>query len=92
MIVVQVTNPGLRSAVRRAAHPEEDVIADARLAVEAIEWGFPRLVVRSEGVRLSRFASRHPMLELDDVTLRCWEAERRSGEPPLTREAYTDRR
>ena len=49
MIVVQVADSYLRRAVCRAAHPEEDVIVDARLAADAMEWGFPRLIVRAEG-------------------------------------------
>ena len=92
MIVVQVTDPSLRKAVRRAAHVEEDVIVDSRLAVDAIEWGFPRLVVRSEDVRIASVSSKIPVLELDDATLRRWEAERRSGELPLTRLDYATRR
>lgn len=92
MIVVQVTDPSLRLAVRRAAHPEEDVVTDARLAIDAIEWGCPRLIVKSEDVRLPLFSSRHAILELDSVTLRRWEAERRSGNPLLTRVAHSARR
>lgn len=85
MIVVQASDPNLKRAVLRAAHPEEDVVADVRLAVEAIERGFPRLVVRDDahqwppvpnGVRLFRVT--HSVLDR-------WEAERRAAELPATR-------
>ena len=92
MIVVQVTDHNLQKAVRRAAHFEEDVLSDGRLAAEALERGFPRLIVKSEDVRLPMLSSRIPVLELDRVTLRRWEAERRSAEIPVTRLDYTTRR
>ncbi len=85
MIVVQVSDPGLRKALRRAAHPEEDVVVDARLALDAIDVGFPRLIVKGEDVRLPATPSRVPLLELDGATLRRWEVERRSRELPPTR-------
>jgi AraC-like DNA-binding protein len=88
MIVVQVTDPSLRRAVRRAAHAEEDVVVDARLALDALEWGFPRLLVKSEDVRLPIPPPAVPVLDLDALTLRRWEVERRSSELPLSRLEY----
>jgi AraC-like DNA-binding protein len=85
MIVVQVTDPYLRKAVCRAAHPEEEVVVGGRLAVEAIELGFPRLVVRLEDEVRSVLPPRMPVLEIDGVLLRRWEAERRTAELPPTR-------
>jgi AraC-like DNA-binding protein len=85
MIVVQASDFNLRRAVLRAAHEEEDVVADGRRAVEAIERGFPRVVVRDgshdwppvpEGVRLVR---------IRDTVLEQWESERRAVELPPTR-------
>lgn len=92
MIVVHVSDPTLRKALRRAAHPEEDVIADPRLALEAIDLGFPRLVVKGAGERLPVVAPGVPVLELDEPTLRRWEAERRSGELPPERLRFTAHR
>ncbi len=74
--------------MRRAAHPEEDVIEDARLIHEAVEWGFPRLIVRDQVARRP-LSGGIPVLELDDGTLRRWEAERRAGSLPATRVEYT---
>ena len=85
MIVVQVSDPILRTAVCRAAHVEEDVVLDARLGADAIEFGFPRLIVTTEEVRLPWSARRVPVLDLDEMTLRRWEGERRTRELPPTR-------
>lgn len=85
MIVAHVTDPTLLKAVRRAAHPEEDVVGDARLVAQALDLGYPRLVVSSGDARLPPFSARIPHLVLDAVTLRSWEAERRNAEMPPTR-------
>lgn len=85
MILVHVSDPSVSKAVRRAAHPEEDVISDPQLIVQALDCGFPRLVVRSHDLRLPPFSPKIPQLELDSATLRRWEAERRASERPLTR-------
>lgn len=92
MIVVQVSDPNLRKAVRRAAHPEEDVVTDGRHVLDAIDQGFPRLLVKSDDVRLPRLPSTLPVLALDAPTLRRWEAERRATELPPTRLDFTTRR
>jgi AraC-like DNA-binding protein len=85
MIVVQVTDPYLRKAVLRAARLEEDVITEGRLAADALEWGFPRLVVRDQPHRRPPLRSNVPVLELDDELLRRWDAERRAKDLPPTR-------
>ena len=85
MIVVQVSDSTLRSAVHRAARSEEDVVSDEWLAVQALDWGFPRLVVTTPDARLPTLPPRLERVELDAATLRRWEAERRAGELPLTR-------
>ncbi len=78
--------------MRGAARPEEDVVADTRLAIEAIDLGFPRLIVRDDAARLPSLSSRSPVLRLDAATLRRWDAERRSIELPPTRLEFSTRR
>lgn len=85
MIVVQASDPNLRRAVLRAAHPEEDVVADTRLVVEAIERGYPRLVVRDRGHDRPALPRGVRLFEVDDGVLDRWEAERRAAELPPTR-------
>lgn len=92
MIIVQVNDPHLRRAVARAASREEDVITDARLAMDAIEWGFPRLVVRDGEQRSYPLPSHVKLLEIDRETLRRWDVDRRAEELPLTRIDYVARR
>ncbi len=82
MIVVQLSDPRLRRAVCRAAHEDEDVIADARQAPLAIEWGYPRLIVHDREHRRILADNDSRALEIDDDTLRRWEAERLSKELP----------
>lgn len=92
MIVVQATDPQLRRAVLRSAHPEEDVVTDPRLTAEALERGFPRVVVREserswpaipEGVRI---------VDVGPELLGRWEEERRAAELPPTRLDHLTRR
>lgn len=92
MIVVRVTDPYLRTAVRRAAHPEEEVVTSAGLAQEALQWGFPRLLVRSVGLEVPSVPAGLPVLDLDDVLLRRWELERRAEELPPSRLDHLTRR
>lgn len=80
MIVSRITDPLLRQAVRSAAHPEEEVVQDEGLVVEALKLGYPRLVVRSGKWVDHRRPAGVSVLDLDDVLLRRWEAERRSEE------------
>lgn len=83
MIVVQVADPTLRRAVARAAHPEEDVFLAERTP-EALELGFPRLLVR-DGVRPFPATNRVPVLELDEALLRRWDRDRLDRELPRSR-------
>ena len=92
MIVVQVADPYLRRAVCRAAHPEEDVVLEPELAVDAIERGYPRLVVREAGGRYSPVPMGTQLLEIDEATVRRWEQERRAIELPPTRLDHTTAR
>lgn len=80
MIVAYVSDPYLRSVVQQAAHPEEDVVLDPELAADAIEWGFPRLVVYSDaaGGPLIGVGPDLPTFVLDRRLLGIWETERRA--------------
>ena len=91
MIVALCSDPILRAALRRTAHPEEDLVTDERLAVRALEQGFPRVVVYvpEDGHLLAR---RMPQLEgsvpavaITRATLRAWDAERRTCDVPPRR-------
>lgn len=92
MILSRVADPLLRQAVRNAAHPEEDVVADESLVLEALKLGYPRLLVRSGSRIDERRPAQVPVLDLDDVLLRRWEAARRSAELPAPRLDYLTRR
>jgi len=97
MIVALCSDPILRAALRQSAHPEEDVFVDGRLAVRALDQGFPRAVVYvpEEGHplerRLSQMASGSDIrvVTITQATLREWEAERRSYEVPPPRVRHT---
>lgn len=83
MIVARVTDPLLRKALFAAAHPEEDVVVEAGLVSDALQCGFPRLLVRTGGYVGTEPPPGIPVLDLDDVLLGRWEAERRADELPL---------
>lgn len=53
MIAAALPTGRLLNAVVRAARPDEDVIAGTAAALEAMERGFPRLVVTAEGEGLA---------------------------------------
>ncbi|MGE0160415.1 MAG: helix-turn-helix domain-containing protein [Gemmatimonadales bacterium] len=82
MIVVRCTDPLLRQAVALAARVEEDVITDADLSADALQWRFARLLVRAGGHLGGPTHDGTPALDLDDATLRRWEVERRSEATP----------
>ena len=94
MIVVYVSDPYLQSVVRHAAHPEEDVVLEPRLAAAAMEWGFPRLVVHTDaaGEPLVGVEPDIPTFVLDRETLRRWEAERGAADEPRPRLPYLTER
>jgi AraC-like DNA-binding protein len=83
MIVVRCRDPLLRQAVVAAAHAEEDVVTDARPAVEALRSGFPRLLVRSGKLDPRERSTGVRLLELDDLLLKRWKAGWRSLKSPL---------
>lgn len=93
MLIVQISDPYLLAAVRRCAHPEEEVITDRTLAEEAIALGYPRMIVlaASEGVQLpgSGVDARVPVLRIAAATLARWEVERRSAPVPTSRTRFT---
>jgi len=80
MILAPISDPFLRSAVRRAALPEEDVFHTPEDVRDACRFGFPRLVVFRPGDgpagkwNLSRVDSHIPTLALTSPTLRNWES------------------
>jgi AraC-like DNA-binding protein len=93
MIVARVADPLLRKALCAASRPEEDVVTEAALGLDALQWGFPRLLVRADG-SAGGLDGPHgvPVLELDEVLLRRWEVERRMAELPLPRLDFLTRR
>ena len=80
MILAPISDPRLRSAVRRAALPEEDVFHSPEGVREALRLGFPRLLVYrpEEGAwrRKSPWSAGGgvPTLVVADSTLKSWEA------------------
>ncbi|NNF12421.1 MAG: helix-turn-helix transcriptional regulator [Gemmatimonadetes bacterium] len=92
MIVVQASENRLRRAVLRAAHPEEDVVMDPRLVADALEKGFPRLVVRDAVRDWPVIPDDVRVLEVGPAVLERWEADRKAVELPPTRlDHLTDR-
>ena len=85
MIVARITDPLVRKALTAAAHPEEDVILEARAAEDALQLGFPRLFVRADGFGGVEGPPGVPVVDLHDVLLERWELERWSDELPLPR-------
>jgi AraC-like DNA-binding protein len=91
MIVGLCTDPILRAALRRTAHPEEDVFLDERLAAAALTLGSPRLVVyvpEDSHPLVRRLTYLDPAVRtvaITQATLRGWEARRRTREVPPTR-------
>jgi AraC-like DNA-binding protein len=91
MIVALCSDPILRAALRRTAHPEEDVFLDERLVGSALDLGFPRAVVYvpEDGHPLGRhLATLDPRIRLISITqasLRDWELQRRRHEVPPPR-------
>jgi AraC-like DNA-binding protein len=93
MIVARISDPLLRKALCAAAHSEEDVIFEARAVEDALQFGFPRLVVRADAAMGA--APRPlgvPLIELGEALLERWEAERRMHELPLPKLDFLTRR
>jgi len=85
MIIAPIRDRTLRSIIRRAALPEEDVFHGEADVREALHFGHPRLLVcRAEDQRrvLAQFAPAHhsvPVLSLADPTLRGWRSAWETG-------------
>ncbi len=91
MILAQISNPYLAAALSRAVHPEEDLFLEETVVQRALDFGYPRLLVRTaDGTRLPA-DGRVPELLLGHATLRTWEAERRMLELPPGRVEYLAR-
>ena len=79
MILAPIQDRTLRASVRRAALPEEDVFHRPHDVREALQFGYPRLLVcRAEDQRrlrreLPTSELAVPVLALGDPTLRVWE-------------------
>lgn len=86
MIVALVSDPYQRTALQRAARADEDVVSGRSLAMEAVELGFPRLVVYAGGVELDAHLlgvdPTIPVLHLSSERLRAWEERRLVQEIP----------
>lgn len=80
MIIAPINNVVLRATVRRAALPEEDVLHLSRDVREALQFGFPRLMVCEVGEQkrlwreLGLSHSGPPVLSLGHADLRDWES------------------
>jgi AraC-like DNA-binding protein len=92
MIIANLKDPVLRAVVRRAAHPEEEVILDPSLAMEAMESGYPRMMIQAASDCVAQplltLEGNIPTLVLTRATLARWEAERRAGEPGAGRVGF----
>jgi len=92
MIVAQLADSHLRKALRLVARREEDVFAEPGRALDALEMGFPRLLVRDEGEWVGGAPAGVPELVVDESSVRRWEADRRSLELPPSRIDFWARR
>jgi AraC-like DNA-binding protein len=94
MIVALLSDPYLRTAVRYAARPDEDVVFDPVLARSALQWGFPRMVIREGGQAqpISGIRPHLPVLLLDEAMMRGWELDRLGGDVPAPRLEYVTQR
>jgi AraC-like DNA-binding protein len=85
MIVAQVSDPYLAAALARAAHPEEDLFLEEEIVREALDSGYPRLLVRTSDGARQNLDDELPVVLLSQATLRTWEAQRRMMELPPSR-------
>lgn len=92
MIIAQVSNAYVSAALSRAAHAEEDVLLDPERVQEALDFGYPRLLVRTEEAGRLVLPDELPVMVLTEATLGTWEAERRSVEVPPNRITYLARK
>ena len=93
MIVCSTRDSLLQQALAGAAHPEEEVVADPERGMEALQLGYPRLLVRTGSGRTHLATGTGVrVLDLDDMVLRRWERERRAEELLAPRLDYLTRR
>jgi AraC-like DNA-binding protein len=94
MIVSLLSDPYLRTALRYAARPDEDVVFDPVRARSALEWGFPRMVIREGGQAqpISGMRPYLPVVSLDGATMRAWELDRLTVDVPAPRLEYVSQR
>jgi len=96
MIIVHVSDSTLRTALRRVAHVEEDVVTDPELAAEALALGSPRLIVTTpmdrERLPLTVAVPQVPLIEIQPATLARWEVERRGHAVPPQRVDFLTQR
>jgi len=75
-----------------AASREEEVIWEPELTGDALQRGFPRLLVRADGFERGMCLGTTPALDLDDLLLRRWDVERRASAPTVPRVDFLARR
>lgn len=84
MILAPVTDPFLRSTVRRAAYPDEDVFWRPGDVLEAVRLGFPRLGICTRGWEGGDDDAEEllgedlPLLAVTPATVGAWDRERES--------------
>jgi AraC-like DNA-binding protein len=92
MIIANVEDSVLRAAVRHAARPDEDVIVDPALAMEAMESGYPRMMIQVASESVARpfltLEGNIPTLTVTRATLARWEAERKAEAPEAGRACF----
>jgi AraC-like DNA-binding protein len=92
MIVARLTDPSLRKAICLAASREEEIFFDPELAADALQRGFPRLLVRAQGFEREEDLGIVATVDLDERLLSRWEAARRVTAPTVPRVDYLARR
>ena len=88
MIVAQISDPYLAAALSRAVHPEEDLFLEESVVQDALDRGYPRLLVRTSDGPRPQLTRDVPEVVLSQATLRTWEAQRRMSEVPPSRIEY----
>jgi AraC-like DNA-binding protein len=92
MILGLLTDPALRTALQRAASPEEDVLLDEGVATEAAHHGFPRVLVHdaeSEARARRLLAGRElQVLPLSVAMVMSWDQDRRRADVLRSREDF----
>ena len=94
MILAALSDTGLREATAHAALPEEDYLSDERAVLEALRFGFPRLLVTSDSAgdaalmqSARKLRPKLAVLTLRESTLREWERDWRERAGRASREA-----